>query len=240
MTLLFAIPARSPPPSPAHQALGPPIYCSWPPRGPDSFIQWAERGESCRERREGSLTGPPTASRGLDLVEASPRPPFTEGLAEPGLRRRAGLGGAEGSPGTGEGGDEEAGASSGRVGPRPDCPHAPLHTSPQRAHRKLRPAGRGVPPSYPPLPAILANEKARFVTRPALRPRDPAADVSAQSKQASRVRAPPFSAVGSCRVGPTPCCRTLGFSAGRAETPRAESRESSCVYTLSPVCVLFV
>lgn len=97
MTLLFAIPARSPPPSPAHQALGPPIYyCSWPPRGPDSLIQWAERGESCRERREGSLTGPPTASRGLDLVEASPRPPFTEGLAEAGLRRRAGLGGAEG------------------------------------------------------------------------------------------------------------------------------------------------
>lgn len=153
--------------------------------------------------------------------------------------RRTRRGGRQ-SPGTGEGGDEEAGPSSGRVGPRPDCPHAPLFTPPQRAHRKLRPAGRGVPPSYPPLPAILANEQALFVTRPALRPRDPAAAASAQSKQASRVRAPPFSAVGACRAGPTPCCRTLGFSAARAEIPRAESRESSCVYTLSPVCVLFV
>ena len=141
VTVPFAIPVGSPPsfpPSPG--PWGPPIHCPWPSRAPDALrtVRGILPGAA-----GGAPDGAPEVSRGLDSVEASPRPLPGRGRRLPGTRGTGTLARPRNQRGGGRspgkvGGDHKAGASSRRVEPRPDRPRAGLLTSLQRAHRKPR------------------------------------------------------------------------------------------------------
>ena len=229
------------PPFPPHQAPGDPQYTV--PGLLERQTPSGQCGESCRERREGRPTEPPRSpgawTRWRRLLGLSPG----EGVGSRGLGER-GLWPGPGTRGAG-GGVRERWAVTTRPGRRPGA-SSPALTAPAPASSRpfSAPTGsRGAPPSCPPLPAGFANDQARLVTRPAPRKPGPSGVTGtsvAQSKEAP-LRAPLGSAPARFfrgrRLGRL---RPLGVPTRRAGTVRAESREWSDVYTLSPACVLLV
>lgn len=122
-------------PLPPPRSLGTPTHCPWPSRGPATL------------RVVGGVLpgaapdGAPTVSRGLDSVEASPRPLPGRVLGN----EDSGETHAPEGRGAG-GGGELAGSSSGRVGLRPGHPHAHLHIPRPSARPPEAPLHRPAPP----------------------------------------------------------------------------------------------
>lgn len=134
---------------------------------------------ACEGQRERSPTKPPpppapaTASRGLDSIDAPPRP-LREECVGPQVSGNGASGrvpdpeGRKAEPRDGGAGSRRRGRRPGVLGPALTASGRSSH-APQRAQRKPRPACGGAPPSCP-LPASFANDQVRLLAGPAPRP----------------------------------------------------------------------